>query len=62
MENVQRIGGEKYHINRLSNEELENLRMHSIARISGLMHDIEVVELELATRRPEQQLILDMEQ
>ena len=52
MERVERIGGEKYHLNRLSQEELENIRAHTIARMSGLMHDVEVLEAEIATRMP----------
>lgn len=60
MERIARVGGEKYHLNRLTQEELENIRAHSIARISGLMADVEVIECELASRRPEQQLLLEM--
>lgn len=62
MERVERIGGIKYHLNRLTPAELENIRAHSIAQISGLMHDVEVVEAELAARRPEEQLVLDIPQ
>lgn len=58
MERVERIGEIKYHMNRLTEEELNNIRFHAIARVSQALHEVEVTEVEIALRRPEQQLTL----
>lgn len=58
MERVHRIDGEKYHLNRLEVGELETMREHAIAQLSGLMADIETLEAELAVRRPMGHLML----
>lgn len=57
-ERVERIGEVKYHMNRLTEEELNNIRFHSIARVSQALHEVQLVESELALRRPEEQLAL----
>ncbi len=58
MERVERIDGEKYHLNRLTEDELNGIRAHTIARVSQALHDVEIIETELALRRPEQQTAL----
>lgn len=60
MERVQRLDGQKYHLNRLSVDELNGIRAHTIARVSQALSDVEVIEAELALRRPEQQLSLEV--
>ena len=59
-ERVERIGEVKYHMNRLTEEELNNIRFHSIARVSQALHEVELVEAEIAFRRPDQQLMLEV--
>jgi hypothetical protein len=59
-ERVERIGEVKYHMNRLTEEELNNIRFHSIARVSQALHEVQLVEAEIAFRRPDQQLVLEI--
>lgn len=58
MENIQRINGEKYHLNRLSDQELEHMRGYIIADVSQRLHEIEVLETEIARRRPMTELVM----
>ena len=58
MERVGRIDGEKYHLNQLTNEELESMRQHAILRVSNGIADIDLLESEICLRRPEEQLTL----
>lgn len=57
-ERVERIGEIKYHLNRLSEDELNVIRAHTIARVSQALHEVQIIETELALRRPEEQLVL----
>lgn len=59
-ERVERIGEVKYHMNRLTEEELNGIRAHTIARVSQALHEVQLVETELAFRRPDQQLTLQI--
>ena len=52
MERVERLDGEKYHLNRLTEDELNGIRAHTIARVSQALHDVEIIETELALRQP----------
>lgn len=56
--NIQRIDGEKYDLARFTDDELNNVRGHIIARVSGMIADIETIEAEIARRRPEEQLTI----
>lgn len=58
MENVQRIDGEKYHLNRLSDDELMNMRGYALDRLHDAHLDIATLEQELVLRRPIGQLAL----
>ena len=60
MERIERIGEVKYHLNRLTEEELNGIRAHTIARVSQALHEVELIETEIAFRRPDQQLILEI--
>jgi hypothetical protein len=60
MERIERISEVKYHLNRLTDEELNGIRAHTIARVSQALHEVEIIETEIGLRRPEQQLILEI--
>ena len=58
MERVERIDGEKYHLNRLSDEELANMRGFALDRLHEAHVDIARLEQEIVLRRPVGQLTL----
>lgn len=50
---AERIDGIKYHIEKLQDEELENIRGYLVLQHSRLTDDIELVETEIHRRRQE---------